>query len=289
MNEKNDEDKGNENKSNIDNKNKKDSNNKSRLDKIQEIDEGFNFLGIAAIYKTEKLNEIIDLIARKAKKFWKIYFTLGIPASIITMAYIFIKTSQSAGKTVGSGAGGAEAKLVIPGITTPLAAGIIGVITVMFVHEFSHGIAAKVSDIPVKGTGLFLLLILPGAYVEPDEEAMEEARLRDRLRVYGAGSFSNIVFGFGFWGLLLGLFNLAPVTREILRPFGTILEWIIILNVGIGFMNLFPIYPLDGGHITKDILEELTTNKWVVNIVTGTISVVGIIVIGIGLINGVLN
>ncbi|WP_367883132.1 site-2 protease family protein [Thermococcus peptonophilus] len=62
----------------------------------------------------------------------------------------------------------------------------------MVVHELSHGIVARADKLPLKSVGLVLLAVIPGAFVEPDEEELAKAPLRSRLRVYGAGSMANI-------------------------------------------------------------------------------------------------
>ena len=40
--------------------------------------------------------------------------------------------------------------------------------------------------------GLLLFAILPGAFVEPDEDKLKEAKRTSRLRVYAAGSIANV-------------------------------------------------------------------------------------------------
>lgn len=70
--------------------------------------------------------------------------------------------------------------------------GLIALATVLIVHEFSHGILAIVEKINVKSVGLMLFAILPGAFMEPDEEEMKEAKKSSKLRIYAAGSMANI-------------------------------------------------------------------------------------------------
>lgn len=77
-------------------------------------------------------------------------------------------------------------------IYVPFASGLIALATVLIVHEFSHGIQAVCEKIPIKSIGLLLFIILPGAFVEPDEDELKKASKVSRLRVYGAGSMANI-------------------------------------------------------------------------------------------------
>ena len=89
--------------------------------------------------------------------------------------------------------------IVIPGVEMPGSSiyipflyGLIALATVLIVHEFSHGIQAVGEKIPIKSIGLLLFIILPGAFVEPDEEELKKAKRSSRLRVYAAGSIANI-------------------------------------------------------------------------------------------------
>ncbi len=74
---------------------------------------------------------------------------------------------------------------------------IISITYLMIVHEGMHGIFMKYFGLKIKNTGFaffsLLVPILPGAFVEPDEEELEKAPLKDRLAVLSGGSFANIV------------------------------------------------------------------------------------------------
>ena len=89
--------------------------------------------------------------------------------------------------------------IVVPGVDmpgssiyVPFGYGIISLATVLVVHEFSHGIQAVGEKIPIKSIGLLLFAIIPGAFVEPDEEVLKKAKKSSKLRVYAAGSIANI-------------------------------------------------------------------------------------------------
>ena len=89
--------------------------------------------------------------------------------------------------------------IVIPGVEMPGSSiyvpffyGLIALASVLIVHEFSHGIQAIGEKISIKSIGLLLFAILPGAFVEPDEEELNKAKRSSRLRVYAAGSVANI-------------------------------------------------------------------------------------------------
>jgi membrane-associated protease RseP (regulator of RpoE activity) len=89
--------------------------------------------------------------------------------------------------------------IVIPGVEMPGSSiyipfiyGLIALATVLIVHEFSHGIQSVGENISIKSVGLLLFAIIPGAFVEPDEDELKAAKRSSRLRVYAAGSVANI-------------------------------------------------------------------------------------------------
>lgn len=80
------------------------------------------------------------------------------------------------------------------GIFVPLGYGVVSLILLLFVHEFSHGILARVHQLELKSTGLLTLGPIPiGAFVEPDEEKFKECESIVKMRVLSMGSFSNLV------------------------------------------------------------------------------------------------
>lgn len=91
----------------------------------------------------------------------------------------------------------------IPGspISVPLSA-VVGLVVLVIIHEFSHGIVGMVEKIKVKSMGVITLGIFPiGAFTEPDEKQLKKAPMRKRLRTYSVGSMANFVAAFIFLGL----------------------------------------------------------------------------------------
>ncbi|HLF54846.1 MAG TPA: site-2 protease family protein [Candidatus Nanoarchaeia archaeon] len=87
---------------------------------------------------------------------------------------------------------------------------IISIFLLALVHEFSHGVLAKVHKIPVKSSGFaflcLLLPIIPAAFVEPDEKVLQKKRNLKQLSVFSAGPISNLVFA-AFMLLLFAVFS----------------------------------------------------------------------------------
>ncbi|RLG92343.1 MAG: hypothetical protein DRO36_01710 [Candidatus Hecatellales archaeon] len=83
---------------------------------------------------------------------------------------------------------------------------LVSVAIIILVHEFAHGIVASYEKIKVKSAGFMFLAIIPGGFVEPDEESFKKAELTKKLRVLAAGSSANLVFGLIVIILLATLF-----------------------------------------------------------------------------------
>lgn len=95
---------------------------------------------------------------------------------------------------------------LIPGIDIPLIAGLASLAVLLIVHEFAHGILARIAKIRVKSIGLLMLGIFPiGAFVEPDERQLMKLDATRQSRILAAGSASNFVWSFIFFLLLSAL------------------------------------------------------------------------------------
>jgi len=159
----------------------------------EENEEGLAVDLFIIMWRTKKLLGFIEKFAQKYKRFWKVYGSVGIVIGFGGMAFVFYMLIKSALIAIRAKAQVAGVQLVIPGVTIPLWYGLIGLIVVMVVHELSHGVVARAEDLPLKSVGLVLFFVIPGAFVEPDEDELRKAPLIKRLRVYAAGSMANIV------------------------------------------------------------------------------------------------
>jgi membrane-associated protease RseP (regulator of RpoE activity) len=82
-------------------------------------------------------------------------------------------------------------------------------LSVLLVHEFSHGFVLRAQGLPIKSVGAMAFIAIPGAFVEPDEKRLKKAPIMQRLRVYGAGSLANILFA--LFCLLILLIVVVPL------------------------------------------------------------------------------
>jgi len=145
-------------------------------------------------------------------------FTLG---SLIFSAFdILVKVSVGQGGSACPGVG-----LVIPGVQMPKVDifipwyGWIILIIAAIIHEVSHGVLLRKMKVKLKSMGFMFAALLPlGAFVEPDEKAIERKNKRDIARMYSAGPMSNVVLAIIFFLLFLAF---TPVMTNYSHSIGT--------------------------------------------------------------------
>ncbi|MGC9310164.1 MAG: site-2 protease family protein [Candidatus Aenigmatarchaeota archaeon] len=168
--------------------------------------------GPIAMTRTGRFRKEIISLATKYRGFWKAYFSLGIIVAMITLVLGTILVGASTVDIL-SGSGNSAFGLVIPYPTSELSFGsgivktpiwlwVFAIAILIIPHEFSHGLALAMNKLRIKSLGMMALLVIPGAFVEPDEAQLKKARRLHRIQVYCAGSFSNIVVGVLLIGLL---------------------------------------------------------------------------------------
>ena len=165
-----------------------------------------DFKYILFMRRTKRFSKLLDDIAKKSILFWKIIGTIAFIFCIIFMVYgtwnmIYLARLAFEGFIEEPALAIA---LPIPSQNTVVGPGFIGipfwfwiiaVSIILIPHEAMHGIIARSEKIKLKDVGLMLLAIFPGAFVEPDEKQMKKSKLMTKLRIFSAGSFTNIGLG----------------------------------------------------------------------------------------------
>lgn len=147
------------------------------------------------MWRTTRLRGLVERIANWSPRFWKWFMNAGIAISAFFMVFMAVLLLQSLTTITEV----SSVSLVLPGVEVPgspffipFFSGFIALITVILVHEFSHGILARVEKVNIKSMGLLLFAILPGAFVEPDDDEVKELSRPSRMRIYVAGSMANL-------------------------------------------------------------------------------------------------
>ncbi len=149
--------------------------------------------GVFLVIRTERGRRLIERLAVH-RRFWRAAGSLialvGISGTLMMAGMLLIGFYFLAAKSVNL----LEPKPVVPGYTIPFWYGIVGLITVLVVHELAHGVVATAERIRIKSLGVALLGVIPlGAFVEPDEQQLRRSTWLTQLRVYAAGSFANLL------------------------------------------------------------------------------------------------
>ena len=114
------------------------------------------------LWKTQRLRGFIDKIANLSKRFWKWFMNIGIVISVIFMVIMAITLVYSLTMITTT----PSVSLLLPGVDVPGSPifipffyGFVALATVIIVHEFSHGILARVENVSLKSIGLLLSAI----------------------------------------------------------------------------------------------------------------------------------
>ncbi len=181
---------------------------------------GFAISPGVLMWHTERGLDFIDRVGRSHKRGWRIFGNAATVTGFGLMIFMFVVIILSAVFILTSpkiAAAPAGVRLVIPGVTIPLWEGLIAMFSLLLVHEFSHGFLLRAQGIPTKSVGAMVFIIIPGAFVEPDEKRLKKAPILQRLRMYSAGSFANILFAL----LCLAILLVVVVPRPGVYVLGT--------------------------------------------------------------------
>jgi len=167
------------------------------------------------IYRTAALNRFMERIAQRRRFAWLVAWNVSAALAVGQILFIFYSLVKNAYLFFQRPEEAAQVTLIVPGLTVSLESlpyVLISLAVVVVTHEFAHGIASLAEKVPLKSAGIFLAVVLPGGFVEIDEERLEKAGLPTKLRIFSAGSSANIAVG------MLVLLSIANFTLTI-SPF----------------------------------------------------------------------
>lgn len=157
--------------------------------------------GIIMMRRTKRFRDTIDSIAGRHSRFWSVFGSIGAVVAVIVMIGGTLLLADQSIK-IAAGVTKEGARLILPGpslsidvpgvLIVPWWIWVIAIAFVIIPHETMHGIMCRVDKVRIKSVGWILLLILPGAFVEPDEKQLKKSSRKTKLRVYAAGSFINV-------------------------------------------------------------------------------------------------
>ncbi len=190
--------------------------------------EKFTTQGIFVMYKTQLGIKLMDKMAKPFPRFLRYLSTFGVFLSFLGMGFILYFLVRETWKLIFVAGTQPALAPVLPGIEiagAPILSfwhWILAIFIAAGIHEFSHGLIARLHNIPVKSSGFAFLGPLLAAFVEPDEKVLQKKTAMQQLSVFSAGPFSNILLG--AFILLLLVFVIAPTVGSFYQGDGIIVH-----------------------------------------------------------------
>ncbi|MFH8086961.1 MAG: site-2 protease family protein [Candidatus Aenigmatarchaeota archaeon] len=186
------------------------------------------------IRKSTRGRKFIYSFAAKHERTLKIIGNIGIIVSFLASFYGLYLLFNSTYKIISKKSTESALKVVLPSVEgvkmpgfvlgVPFWYWIIAVFVVMAAHEPMHALLARVERVRIKSFGLLLFIVLPGAFVEPDELQLKKRSTLGKLRIFAGGSFANLIIAALFIFLV---FLFGKLLSMILEPTGVSYEALI--------------------------------------------------------------
>ncbi len=170
--------------------------------------------------KTVVFNSWMERLGSRFRRAWLTYFDIGAAMGLgllVFVIYSFIRNAINLYYHT-SQAGPTLLIIPLPGLTIgwdvfPYI--LISIAVLLIPHEVAHGIASVLDRVPIKSSGVFLAVFLPGGFVEIDEENLSKRKARTKLRVFAAGSSTNVV---SWFLVFLVITNFTLVISPLYQP-----------------------------------------------------------------------
>ncbi len=202
------------------------------------------FFPLLAMFKTRKLNKFITKVGKRAPKFWKVFWTIGIFVSFSFTIFAFYFFFTNFINLIVNPRVEQAIVPLIPGVTVDLPLLFYLILPLLFIlttHELAHGFSASAEGVDIKSTGVLgaglFYLIGFGAFVEVDERKLSSRKFHrnTRLRIAAAGTFVNgITAGVAYILLLCFPLMIAPFYSQVARVDSVVTE----ADGGFNFGNL---------------------------------------------------
>lgn len=154
---------------------------------------------IFALYRTKIGIKLMDKYSKIFPKFLRFLGYVGILVGFLGMIFIFYILIRGTYNLIFIPGSPPVVAPVLPGISIPglptlsFWHWIIAIFVVAVIHEFSHGVFARLYNLKIKSSGFAFLGPILAAFVEPDEKALVKRSKKQQLSILAAGPFSNII------------------------------------------------------------------------------------------------
>jgi membrane-associated protease RseP (regulator of RpoE activity) len=221
-------------------------------------EKGWEIQPYYALYKSTRLNGLIHRIAEMSPRFWKILGNIGIAASVGQASFISYILVKNLWNFIFRPEQAAPIQPLIPGVTISINSlpwFLLGAGIVLLTHELGHGLMCTIENVPVKTSAIMLAVITFGGAVEPEEEAMKNAGLMSKMRIYAIGSIINLLTGL----LIIPIFIIFGESMPLFLI--VFFNWVYFVSINLSMMNMLPIGPLDGGQMWREFTNTMKKGK----------------------------
>ncbi|MCX8171728.1 MAG: site-2 protease family protein [Candidatus Bathyarchaeota archaeon] len=211
-------------------------------------------------YESKWFKDLLRKYSERQKVLWKAFSTISVPLGLGLMLFITVFLSRNIVEAFLYRRREATVVPIIPGLTLDLLwlpYFLVAVLTAVFVHEAAHGIIALIEGVNIKSAGLLALAIFPGGFVEVEEEEINRLPPLSRMKIFSAGSSSNLIFGLITLLLISTLFSSTSSGIVVIN----VLENAPLQKAGIGRWDV--IYALNNTRIRSqhDLLAFMSNVK----------------------------
>jgi Zn-dependent protease len=218
-------------------------------------EKGWDISPLYALYKSTRLNDLINRLAKLNPGAWKTLGNIGVVTSVGQAGFITYILMHNVWNFIFVPEQASPVQPLIPGVTISvnslpwflLAAGVI-----ILTHELGHGIMCIVEGVRVKSAAVMFAVITFGGAVEPEEEDIKAASIWSRMRIYAIGSIINLITGLLMIPVFIAFGRVMPIQLVIF------FNWMYFVAINLAMMNMLPIGPLDGGQMWRDFTERFT-------------------------------
>jgi membrane-associated protease RseP (regulator of RpoE activity) len=221
-------------------------------------EKGWEIQPYYALYKSTRLNGLIHRIANMSPRFWKILGNIGIAASVGQVSFISYILVKNLWSFVFKPEQAAPIQPLIPGVTISINSlpwFLLGAGIVLLTHELGHGLMCITENVPVKTSAIMLAVITFGGAVEPEEEAIKNADIMSKMRIYAIGSVINLLTGL----LIIPIFIIFGESMPVFLI--VFFNWVYFVSINLSMMNMLPIGPLDGGQMWREFTNTMKNGK----------------------------
>jgi membrane-associated protease RseP (regulator of RpoE activity) len=231
---------------------------------------GFSLKPFLLIARSRRIAGKLQAIGSANSRAWRVASNIGVLVSggLAAYGFYFLITSLMARMARPSHP---SLYVIVPGVTIGWDAMpyfVVAATIIITVHEAFHAITFGSERVPIKSFGFFLAAIVPGGFVEADEEAFKKSKPLSKIRVYASGSFSNFLVFLLAMALSILTISSSPQgvlvleTQEGYPAHGVLRSWDVIVAIdnheihNIGDLNVALSTTRPGTEVNVTILRD---------------------------------